>query len=517
MTVGGALGASAIGSGSAGFAGPGGNGLGGTVRLAIQGSATANFLSDLSLNATGDGGWQTQGGLAGSGTGGLIDAFVGATGGTLTVGGFANSTPVESAAMSKAQAHRRQWPWRLRTFHGAGRQRNVRRPVRRRDRKGGSTESGTGGNGTGTTARINAAGGDIAIAGTAFVNASGFGGSGTVGGNGSGGETSHQRRRSPHLRPERRHRHRRVGRSICRRYGSDGADGATAVTAPAGGRRSTPPTPTSGRVHYGPGVEASAIVSASGYGARVAAAFPALTAKAAGPAATAELAVPAVMAATVSAAGGDHRSGRQRYAQYRFCRRFRDWRRGTGGTGGNGGIGGNGDGGAGGNGGAGGAGASVAPRSAGSPRRAWRAAPPRLREATGYRQSRLCRSGGQCPGRIWRSGRKRWRVRIGSPNGTAGAGGNGGAGGAAGGGTTLLAARGGTINASFIAMTADATGGDGGIGAIDGAGGDAESDEAMVLVTNRVGNTALRGTLNAGTISGNVISTGGAAQRPAPA
>jgi hypothetical protein len=100
---------------------------------------------------------------------------------------------------------------------------------------------------------------------------------------------------------------------------------------------------------------------------------------------------------------------------------------------------------------------------------------------------------------------------TGTPDGTAGADGDGGAGGFGNGGTAGLEVRGGTVFVTGALLTANAVGGDGGVSPTgpDGAGGDAESDEAYVLVTNRVGNTALRGRLNAGTITGEVSSTGG--------
>ena len=49
-------------------------------------------------------------------------------------------------------------------------------------------------------------------------------------------------------------------------------------------------------------------------------------------------------------------------------------------------------------------------------------------------------------------------------------------------------------------------------GASAGAGGDAESDEVAVIVTERAGNIAQRGTLNAGTITGTAIPSAAAAQ-----
>ena len=87
--------------------------------------------------------------------------------------------------------------------------------------------------------------------------------------------------------------------------------------------------------------------------------------------------------------------------------------------------------------------------------------------------------------------------------------GAGGDGGGAGGGTAVLLVRGSELNVGPVSMTANATGGDGGTGSVQGNGGDAESDEVVVLVTNRAGNTAQRGTLNAGSIIGTSTSTGG--------
>lgn len=87
-----------------------------------------------------------------------------------------------------------------------------------------------------------------------------------------------------------------------------------------------------------------------------------------------------------------------------------------------------------------------------------------------------------------------------------------GDGGDAFGGTAVLLVRGSTLNVGDVTLEASATGGNGGLDendAYQGNGGNAESDEVGVLVTNRAGNTAQRGYLNAGAISGTANSTGG--------
>ena len=98
---------------------------------------------------------------------------------------------------------------------------------------------------------------------------------------------------------------------------------------------------------------------------------------------------------------------------------------------------------------------------------------------------------------------------FGTPLGADGTDGIGGNGGSANGGTAFLQARGSLVEVDFAELIANATGGDGGSGAVQGAGGDAESDEIVVLVESRIGNPAQRGQLNAGTIIGTVNSVGG--------
>ena len=113
---------------------------------------------------------------------------------------------------------------------------------------------------------------------------------------------------------------------------------------------------------------------------------------------------------------------------------------------------------------------------------------------------------------------------IAGANGTRGndgALGGGGAGGNATGGAATLIVRGSTVAVDSATLTADATGGDGGLGfdtgygtvGIDGAGGNArvggDGRGIHVTVSSRFQRDTQRGTLNAGSITGTAIATGG--------
>ena len=96
---------------------------------------------------------------------------------------------------------------------------------------------------------------------------------------------------------------------------------------------------------------------------------------------------------------------------------------------------------------------------------------------------------------------------FGSPDG------DGGNGGSATGGTAVLLVRGSTLNVDSVDLIANATGGNGGSGETAGVGGEAETDEVGVLVTERLQGTT-RGQLNAGVITGTLIAVGGNGSTP---
>lgn len=521
----GRLDASAVGSGSSGFAGPGGDGQGGTVKLAIQGGTTANFLGDLFLDASGNGGWQINGGTAGNGTGGLVDAFVGASGGILNVDGFAqfdaNGTGGNTEGSSGLAGDGLGGTARflglggIASFDGD----LIVRATGNGGRAGIEIPSGTGGDGTGRSAQISALGGDINIGGTASVSTNGFGGSGTTGGNGTGGgdyfggmiDGAHIFARNGDIV---------IGGAavaMADGLGGDGADGGNGGDG-AGGWTSIHAAngdggPSSITVQ---GIEAAAFVSANGVGGDGgdgiagtdgAGGVTGGNGGTGGTGGNGGTGTGGVAAITAAAGNGT----------LNIDLGFVDANGtgGAGGTGGVGGAGGFGSNGAGGNGGAGGVGGTGGAAfgglaSTGVESGTTQAAGSNLGQANLAFVEITANAQGGNGG----AGGAGGAAGIGSPNGTAGVSGNGGAGGDAVGGLSELQARGGTVDLFSAILTANATGGDGGSGAIAGAGGDAESDEAYVLVTNRIGNTALRGQLTAGTITGVVNATGGTGSTP---
>ena len=87
-----------------------------------------------------------------------------------------------------------------------------------------------------------------------------------------------------------------------------------------------------------------------------------------------------------------------------------------------------------------------------------------------------------------------------------GAGGNGGN---AVGGSGSFLARGVLVSADTVTMTMNATGGDGGLGATQGDGGNARSGSFAAEAKERFGHTDQRGRLQANSITGEAIATGG--------
>ncbi len=99
---------------------------------------------------------------------------------------------------------------------------------------------------------------------------------------------------------------------------------------------------------------------------------------------------------------------------------------------------------------------------------------------------------------------------TGGDGGTGGGGdGGGGNGGDALGGLSLFLARGVLVSANTVQMFASAAGGDGGIGSVNGNGGDATTGLIRVESKDRVGHPTERGTLEVGTITGTAIAVGG--------
>ena len=514
LTVDGELNANAIGFGSSGFAGPGGDGQGGTVRLGVHDGATINLLSDLFLDAAGNGGWQTDGGLAGNGTGGLVDAFVAATGGTLTVAGFAafDASGFGGEVQGTGGTGGNGLAGTAR-FLGLGGTATFGSLFVDGTGNGGNTESGTGGNGTGNIARIQAAGGDITINGTAFVNASGSGGFGTNGGDGIGGGDALANTGGAHIVAQNgdiiidgsaaAFSDGTGGNGANGGDGGDGTGGWASLHAMNGNV-----SPSSLTIQ---GVESSGLVSASGFGGAGGDGIAGLDGQggatgtdggAGGAGGNGGTGTGGTAAITGSVGNGT--------VNVAFGFVEASGTGGAGGAGGNGGAGGTGDSGPGGNGGAGGVGGTGG---AGFGGFAPVGVETGLNQALGINDGTANFSfveavaGGF--GGTGGAGGFGGAAGLGTPNGTTGSDGNGGAGGDAVGGIAQVASRGGTVNANLVLLAAIATGGDGGSGLLAGAGGDAESDEANVIVTNRVGDTSLRGALNVGTISASVAANGG--------
>ena len=86
----GQLNVSADGFGAAGFGGPGGDGTGGNARILLHDAGDVDIGGDVTLEAIGWGGDQTNGLSAGSGTGGTAEIWGDTTATTLTVAGITN-------------------------------------------------------------------------------------------------------------------------------------------------------------------------------------------------------------------------------------------------------------------------------------------------------------------------------------------------------------------------------------------------------------------------------------------
>ncbi|WP_283938192.1 hypothetical protein [Sphingomonas brevis] len=520
LSVDGVLTGTANGTGSDGYAGAGGNGQGGTARLGVQNGAAVALLSDLRLDAIGNGGWQTNGGVAGNGTGGLVDAFTAATGGTLTVTG---TSELDASGFGGS------------SFGNGGTGGNGLGGVARftalagtasfgslfvdASGTGGDSESGTGGNGTGGTARINASGGDITINGTALVNVSGFGGNGTTGGNGTGGgdyfggqiNGAHIYAQNSNLVISGSASSFADGFGGSGANGGNGGDGAGGWASIHAANGNTAPSSVTVQ-----GVESLGTVSASGFGGDGGDGISGIdgvggnsgtNGTAGGNGGNGGTGTGGVAAITGSVGNGTIT------LDFGFVEASGTG--GFGGAGGNGGIGGDGSSGAGGNGGAGGTGGAGGDAFGGFATTGvelGNGLAPGINDGTAnfvfmaITASAVGGDGG--------AGGFGGAAGSGTPAGTAGADGNGGAGGSVEGGTASLQVRGGTVVLSSILLTADATGGNGGLGAVDGAGGNAESDEVAVVVVNRPGDATLRGTLNAGSIIGTSTSTGGSGSTP---
>jgi filamentous hemagglutinin family protein len=462
---------SAAGFGGAGDV-AGGSGLGGIADLSAGDGATVTVAADTEVDASGFGGYGFDA-TGGAGLGGQARIFVSGGASLDFVGDL--------------------------SVHGMG--------------SGGGALGGTGGDGTGNIATIGAVGGDIAVGGNAFVDASGFGGAGVNGGSGAGGGNFFTQTGGAHIFAM--NGDIVIGGSavvVSDGFGSDGSLGGGGgdgtggwATIHAGNSDAGPSTITI------EGADAAAFVSASGFGGNGGDGLAGIDGE---PGGTGTNGGP-------GGDGGDGGAGMGGVAAVtagagngtlNIAVTFADANGtgGAGGAGGNGGIGGNGDGGAGGNGGAGGIGGSGGAAAGGLAT---------VGVESGNAQAAGSNLGtanlgsvefdASAQGGTGGAGGLGGAAGSGSPNGTAGADGNGGDGGSAGGGTAILLVEGGTANVGSANLIAHAIGGDGGTGAIAGIGGDAESDEARVNVTNRLGDIALRGTLNAGAITGTIVSTGG--------
>ena len=513
LAVDGPLFATATGNGSAGFAGPGGNGRGGTVKLAVENGATATLPGNLFLAAVGIGGEQTNGGVGGNGTGGLVDAFIEATGGTLTAGftqisatGFGGSVQGDGGTGGNGNGGTARYVGRGGNATFAGLFVDA-------SGLGGDTETGTGGNGTGNSARISAVGGDVTINGSGLVNTSGFGGAGNNGGDGIGGGNFFTNSVGAHFFAQNNGDIVINGSAtaIADGNGGSGANGGNGGDGIGGWASIHAANGNAGpsSVTVQGGSESGGSASAGGFGGD-GGDGPAGTdgavdenGTAGGDGGNGGSGTGGVAAITASAGNGTVNVGLGFVAA--------SGGGGAGGSGGNGGAGGDASSGAGANGGAGGTGGAGGAAFGGlavfGVETGENLLAPGINNGTGNFSfiSITANAFGGNGG----AGGLGGAAGIGIPNGIAGANGNGGAGGSAEGGRAGLESRGGTVFVSGAQLTANAQGGEGGTGALNGAGGDAESDEAYVLVTNRVGDVTLRGRLQAGSINADVSSNGG--------
>ncbi len=459
-----------------------GNGQGGQVFLTSDTTAgnVLNFDSAVHLDVSGHGGdsGQVANGDGGDGTGGT--ASVAVRSGAMTVNG-------ELSVFSMGF--------------------------------GGNSFGGVGGDGTGNTARINAAGGDLTVNGTAYADASGEGGTGTTGGNGTGGGNFELNVGGAHIFAKN-------GDLVINGSAvavSDGTGGDGSFGGGDGGNgtggwaslHSANGDLVSSSVTV-QGVESSAFVSASGTGGDGGEGLTGSggsSGSVGGDGATGGsggnggIGSGGRAAITAAAGNGTMNVG--------IAVTQATGTGGLGGLGGNGGAGGIGTVGQGGNGGTGGVGGTGGAAFGGIINvgtESGAAEAVAINNGVGNYGSVEMDSSAE--GGMGGDGGLGGAAGSGTPAGLAGAAGNGGNGGDAEGGIATLLVRGSTVNITFADLVADATGGDGGFGAVRGAGGNAESDEIGVLVNSRNINVAQGGTLNAGTIVGTSTSLGGAGTGP---
>ena len=497
----------------------GGLGLGGSVNVAANGGNSLNVAGELTLEAIGFGGYDSADLVAGDGAGGLVQITSNNVGASLL--NFGSTVVLDASGYGGDSGQSANGDG----GNGTGGIARVNAFSGTMDFDGelslyamgfgGDTFGGAGGDGTGNTARINALGGDINIGGTAYTDASGFGGAGMTGGNGTGGGNPATMTGGARIIAQ--------GSDIVIQGSavavSDGTGGDGSFGGGNGGNGSggwalihaanSDLGPSS--ISLEGNIETSAFVSASGMGGDGGEGLQGIDGEGGGTGSNGGdgsdggnggTGTGGSVLVTASAGNGTLNIG------FVVARALGTG--GDGGAGGSGGAGGNGDGGPGGDGGAGGAGGVGGAAIGGFVQVGTESGVAQaLGTNLGLGNYGFIELDGSAQGGTGGDGGLGGLAGSGTPNGLVGIDGNGGDGGDADGGTSVLVVRGSTVDVSFAELVANATGGDGGSGVIAGAGGDAESDEAVVIVTGRFENPAQRGTLNAGTIVGTVTSTGG--------
>jgi len=459
----------------------GGDGLGGTVSLYANDGNSVSVAGDITLEAIGFGGYDPVGLVAGDGIGGIVQITSNSTAGNLiTLGGsvvldasgngggsgsFLNGTG-GSALGGEARVH---------IFGGTATFGDL---TLRTNATGGNADGGTGGNAQSGGSRVKAEGGAIIVGADLTLESISTGGDGDNGGDGIAFIGNDPRNTATSdARVVAQDGSVSVGGSTfldVSAAGGSGANGGTGGDASAGYGTVHATNSDAGPSSIALGdlvIAADATGGSGGVGTN---------GGDAGDGGAGGSATGGFISVTAAAGNGQLTTNNVTVSASAF--------------GGTGGDGGNSDGGTGGNGGAGGS-ATGGFINVGTESGPAEALGTNAGSATYATIAMLANATGGNGG-------------AGSSGITNGIGGNGGA---AVGGSSALLVRGSTVTAGVVVLDASATGGNGGISptAPDGDGGDATTGTIGVVVTNRSGLPAQRGTLNATAIIGTTIATGG--------
>ena len=505
---------SADGVGGVGATGPGGNGTGGFANLGAGGGSAVTIEFGTFIQTNGYGGYDAGGGLGGNGTGGeaVISTFAAGVGNSLSFGGdvYLDATGYGGGSLDLADGVGGNGTGGFAHIYAQSGTINIAGDLHADGTGHGGISNGTGGDGLGKAAEIFVDGGDTTIAGSAYIDVSGYGGNGFDAGNGTGGGTLFPTGGGEN------------GAHIFARNGdiSIGVGGSeTAAVVESNGYGGSASFRTGGGGTGGDGTGGWASIQSANSDL--------------GPS---SITIPAVYISAIGAggAGGNGDSGTigddggngglgdggsvgvSAHAGNGAVHiaSLVAAAQGIGGIGGDGGSGSEGPGGDGGNGGAAWSGNIGIGTTSGNTQAA------ELSDGLGDYGTIVADASA--------TGGNGGAGGLGSPQGNGGDGGDATSGGddinpalPNGGGVTIVV-RGSTVNLDSAVLFANATGGDGGAGAVQGDGGDAtigvsgyidvpydSSGGVAVLVTNRF-QMAQRGQLNAGTITGTAIATAGA-------